>query len=120
MRTVCIVVASVGVALLCGCDKDDTSSETLPPLTPADAAKMPGPPTVADRPLKQSAPVNPADGSVDMGELNRCLLRWVVANRRKPADFEEFAASAGTQIPAPPAGKKYVLTREMRIVLENR
>jgi hypothetical protein len=120
LRTVCIVAASVGLVFVCGCDTDDTTAETLPPLTPEEAAKMPGPPTVADHPLKQPSPVKQPDGSVDMAELNRYLLRWVVANQRRPASFEEFAASAGAQIPPPPAGKKYVITREMRIALENR
>ena len=40
-------------------------------------------------------------------------------NRRVPANFEEFAASANIQIPPPPAGKKYVINSHGLISLVN-
>jgi hypothetical protein len=40
-------------------------------------------------------------------------------NHRVPANFAEFAASAGIQIPPPPAGKKYILNSHGLISLVN-
>jgi hypothetical protein len=36
-----------------------------------------------------------------------------------PANFDEFAATAGVPIPPPPAGKKYFLAKDMHIQLVN-
>jgi hypothetical protein len=56
----------------------------------------------------------------DLVELRRALARWLVRNRRPPANFEDFAATAGVVIPPPPAGKKYVITKRMEILLVDR
>jgi len=56
----------------------------------------------------------------DLNELNRSLLRWVIGNRRRPQSFEDFAATAGVTIPPPPAGKKYIIGKDMHIQLVNR
>ncbi len=50
-------------------------------------------------------------------QLNRELLRWMVQNRRAPASFEEFVASAKLTVPPPPSGKKYVIGSDKKIVL---
>jgi len=66
------------------------------------------------------APAVTPNGEPDLAELNRSLLRWVMANRRKPASFEDFAATANATIPPPPAGKKYSINKStMHIVLVN-
>lgn len=68
-----------------------------------------------------TAPTVTPDGEPDLGELNRSLLRWMMANRRKPASFEDFAATANVTIPPPPAGKKYMINPStMHIVLVNK
>jgi hypothetical protein len=38
---------------------------------------------------------------------------------RRPQTFEEFASTAGFQIPDPPAGKKYALDKNGFIMLVN-
>jgi len=48
------------------------------------------------------------------------LRDWIYANGRTPKNFEEFAATAHTQIPPPPAGKKYSITARMRVILVDR
>jgi len=68
-----------------------------------------------------AAPLVTPNGEPDLAELNRSLLRWVMANRRKPASFEDFAATAKVTIPPPPAGKKYALNPStMHIVLSDK
>lgn len=53
----------------------------------------------------------------DLAELDRTLMRWLMGHRRAPKNFEEFAATAGANIPPPPAGKKYSIRKDMHIVL---
>jgi hypothetical protein len=65
------------------------------------------------------APVTPTGGP-DLSELNRGLKRWILGNRRRPKNFEDFAATAGIAIPPPPAGKQYIIGSDMHIQLVNR
>lgn len=60
------------------------------------------------------------DGQADIKALNRCLVRWLIANKRRPKDFADFAATAGVPIPPPPAGKQYAIGKNMHIVLVDR
>ncbi|HYA79072.1 MAG TPA: hypothetical protein VED19_01020 [Candidatus Nitrosopolaris sp.] len=77
---------------------------------PAAPPEMPAPPNVTTNAAPNAAP--------DMGQLQRALARWLVRNRRVPANFEEFAATAGVTIPPPPPGKKYFIVRKtMQIML---
>ena len=59
------------------------------------------------------------NGEPDLHQMDQAMLRWVMANRRAPASFAEFAASAGVTIPPPPAGKKYAFSQTMHIILVN-
>lgn len=56
----------------------------------------------------------------NLAELTRSLRRWIVANKEKPANFDDFATKAKITVPTPPAGKKYALSSEMRVVLVDR
>jgi hypothetical protein len=84
---------------------------------------------------KQAKPANPSVGLVTQGgnaesastyadanlaDLTRELRRWIVKTKQRPASFEDFAAKAQIQVPPPPAGKKYVITQEMRVALADR
>lgn len=105
-----------------GCGKHKSSAvgpETPSPESAKQAATDHMPvysPTTSAAP----ATVAPPNGEPDMAELNRSLLRWVLKNRRRPNNFEDFAATAGVAIPPPPAGKKYVLGSNMKIQLVSR
>ena len=76
--------------------------------------------------IQQPSPANPATVAAqpaaepDLRELDRGLIRWIVSNRHRPANFEEFAATANITIPPPPAGKKYVFDQTMHIQLVDR
>jgi hypothetical protein len=115
------------VALLCattvfavGCNRKNQSSEppaaTPPPQAEASQAAPATPPAAVN-----SAPMaaNTNNAMPDLRPLNQALLRWIVQNRRRPSSFEDFAASANTQIPPPPPGKKYILNSRGLISLAN-
>lgn len=53
----------------------------------------------------------------DLAALTRGVRRWVAAHRQVPASFEDFTAKSGINAPPPPAGKKYALSKEMRVIL---
>jgi hypothetical protein len=64
-----------------------------------------------------SAPVVQIQDQVDMAGLNRVARFWMLRNRRRPTNWDDFVAHAGVQIPPPPPGKKYVLSKNMRVTL---
>jgi len=61
-----------------------------------------------------------AESQPDMQALDQAARLWMIRNRRRPTDWDDFAAHAGIQIPPPPPGKKYYLTKDMRVLLEDR
>lgn len=99
-----------------GCSKHKSSNQTTTEQTNQPVAVATHEPVYAPRSVA-TAPVVTPSGEPDMGELNRCLLRWVLGHRRKPANFDEFAATANVAIPPAPAGKKYAIDSSMHIVL---
>jgi len=56
----------------------------------------------------------------DLTQLTRDLRRWIAQNKQLPANFEEFVAAAKVTVPAAPAGKKFALSKEMRVILVDR
>jgi hypothetical protein len=48
------------------------------------------------------------------------MHHWIGAKQRLPRNFEEFAADNPNQIPPPPAGKKYAISSNWRVVLVDR
>jgi hypothetical protein len=108
---------------ICGCGKKQSpAAENAPADTQAAALTQPAPGAIGRGPrvLKQPETIVQPDGQTDLTALNRCLVRWLIANKRRPKDFEDFAATAGVPIPPPPAGKQYVIGKDMHIVLVNR
>jgi len=74
--------------------------------------------TVPQGMATQGAPfVVDTNSGVDLAELNREVKRWMAANQKVPSSFEDFAVQSKVTIPPAPAGKKYVLSKEMRVVL---
>jgi hypothetical protein len=58
-------------------------------------------------------------GDEALAELTREVRRWIVATKQRPTSFEDFVANAKITVPPPPPGKKYELSKEMRVVLVN-
>ena len=92
---------------------DSTSPAATPVITPAAT-----PPPARMKPSVPSVSTNTA-GPTQIQLLNRAMLGWEMKNHRRPQTFEEFAGSAGFQVPDPPPGKKYALDQRGFIVLVN-
>jgi hypothetical protein len=113
-------VLALGVLLAAsGCSKKTSSSTTTVPPPAADAQAAPtSAQSASPQPGQQPAAIQ-ADGQPDLDALNRAMVRWLVGHRRVPANFDEFAATAGVTIPPPPSGKKYAIAKNMHVILVN-
>ena len=97
-----------------GCKKPEApvSSAITTNSTPGAATQAP------PNPAMQAAVPGVAPG--ETVNLDREVRKWILRNRRPPSSFEEFASSAGVDIPPAPAGKKYVLDKTMHVKTANR
>jgi len=57
---------------------------------------------------------------VDLAQMTRDLKRWIITSKERPASFEDYAAKAKVNVPAAPAGKKFAISKEMRVILVDR
>ena len=105
--------------LLTGCGRK--SEAPLPPQ-PDPYAPVPEAVVVSSNTLPREALALPPGANLDaeLAQMTRELRKWIVRHQRPPASFEEFAGSASFQVPAAPAGKKFVLSKQMRVVVVNR
>lgn len=60
------------------------------------------------------------NSGVDLAQLTRDLKRWIVSTKERPGTFEDYAAKAKVNVPPAPAGKKFAISKEMRVVLVDR
>jgi hypothetical protein len=137
----CGCAGLLAAALLsAGCHKAADTSSAPPPAPPAPVAAAPdtnqdtqagaqaqesvqnqnqSPPPASAPPADNpnSMPMVTASGEPNLSGLDTALMGWLVANRRRPSSFAEFAATAGVAIPRPPPGKTYVITPSMHVRL---
>jgi len=121
-----LLLASAAI-VAAGCSKksETPSAGNTPPMpaTQSTSATTPPDPAVNSQPAPPLPVTNMAaapNAAPDLTALNMALRQWLMRNRRTPANFEEFAATAGVAIPPPPAGKKYAITKRMEVVLVDR
>lgn len=107
-----------------GCGKAKSTGPAAGATPPLQTTQDVSQPTTAN---SQPVPATPAttvaaapNAGPDLMPLNQALRGWLMRNRRVPASFEEFAATAGVTIPPPPVGKKYAITKRMEVVLVDR
>jgi len=119
-----LCLAIVALAAGAGCGKPKNTETPIPPPASDSAAD----PKASSAPANRMQPAPPPvtvsyesspNGATQLQSLNRALLGWKMKNHRRPQNFEEFASTAGFQIPAPPAGKKYTLNSKGFIELVN-
>ena len=108
-----------GVCLAAGCGKPSAVVTASAPPVPAPEAVVGGQP-VLNPPATPAAIAPDADGGVDLKELNHAYIGWIVQNRHRPKTYEEFVTMSGIQVPAAPAGKKFVIDGNGFIALVNR
>jgi hypothetical protein len=126
-KAVCLVLV-LGAAMFaadCGKKSEKPSSSATPPLQTTQDTSQPTAPSsdVNSQPVPAAPATNVAaapNAGPDLGALNHALRQWLARNHRVPASFEDFSATAGVAIPPPPAGKKYVITKRMEILLVDR
>ena len=119
----CVVLAIGSALLLGGCSKPGAATTPVTTSPAADATPDPSP---ATPPPPYTPPANPMptvavspDGGADLRQLNHIYIGWIVQNRRRPHDFNDFISSSGIQIPPAPEGKKYVFDKNGFIALAN-
>jgi len=106
------ILALIAILGAFGCGKKAT--QVAPQPAPSTTSQTPGPQTAQTPASSQSSQPNSAP---DLAPINRTLIRWIISNKRRPASFEDFAATADSPIPPAPAGQKYVIGANMHVQL---
>jgi hypothetical protein len=129
VKTLGLVLGLTTIMAVSGCSKkptptvDTTPTQSAPdqPVRQTVSVQPQEQPVVVQAPQSQAIKQQPAatPSGPDLAEINRSLIRWIVRNRRAPANFQEFASSAGAPIPPAPAGKKYIIGGNMHVQLVN-
>lgn len=57
---------------------------------------------------------------IDLAQINGDMKGWVMSTKIRPTSFEDYVEKSRAKIPPAPAGKKYVFSKQMRIVLVDR
>jgi hypothetical protein len=86
----------MAVALAVGCHKKTTQAV----VTPAAKAIVPSDPVVAS----------------NLAHLTH-ELRQSLHQHRLTGDFDEFVAATGVEVPPPPAGEKYAISKTWEVIL---
>jgi hypothetical protein len=66
------------------------------------------------RPVTENYP------GIDLDQMTRDLKRWIVSTKQRPGTFEEYVAKTKITVPPAPAGKKFVISKQMRVTLVDR
>jgi hypothetical protein len=118
-----LLVVALLVALLgAGCKKNEPPPPPPPPTTTLQSGSEPSNagPTVPPPASPVVAPNTTIDTSSQETTLNQLtfqLRRYIGRTRSRPASFEDFAARSQLQVPPPPPGKKYAISRDMKVIL---
>jgi len=106
--------------LATGCRKDEGAKAPAPAVQiEAQQSNMGGPvPQPSPRPTNPQTIAPPSSGNVDetLAQLTRELHRTMIG-RKLSGSFEEFVAVRNLQVPPPPPGKKYAISKQWRVIL---
>ena len=129
-RDDCLLLSGL-LLVSAGCSKKETPAsvatsptpDTVASSAPATAAASPGNTPRNTEPGPAPTPANaiPITGTNTDSvlaqlthELHRAMIR-----RKLSGSFEEFVAISHVEVPPPPAGKKYAISKQWRVVLVN-
>jgi hypothetical protein len=123
--TVLLAVLAVALGcLLIGCGKKPAPQTlTVPPADGQNQSQNSSAQTAAVPDLSHAAPPQLAAPSGadlqarNIHQMERVLVGWIISSHHRPKSFEEFAAATQIQVPPPPSGKKYAITKSMHIIL---
>jgi len=119
-RTLMVTALIAGLAFGCGKQSETGSgaAPASPDQTTATAPQGGGPPGPAPTPAAPQVIPPAPDGNIEatLAQLTRELHRTMIG-RRLSGSFEEFVAVRNLQVPPPPAGKKYAISKQWRVVL---
>ena len=108
-------------AMLAGCGHKKVAEIGVTTAPPDDSNQAPAPASQATAP-ETVVPTTVAaapDGGADLRALNHIYIGWVVRTHQRAKTFEEYVAASGVKVPAPPAGKKYVIDHAGFIAIQN-
>ena len=108
-------------AMLSGCGHKKAADVSGSAVSPDDSSQSSASPSQSAAPaaIAPSIVAVAPDGGADMRALNHAYIGWVIQHNRRPASFEEFVTTSGIQVPAPPAGKKYVIDHAGFVAIQN-
>jgi len=114
-----LFLALLAAALAAGCDKKEPPPAANPNLVdqPSNAPAQnvaPGPLPTPAKPEVIAA--DTANTDATLAQLTRELRRTMIG-RKLSGSFEEFVAIRNLQVPPPPPGKKYAISKQWRVVL---
>ena len=116
------VVLAVAMLLLVatGCRKEEVAKAPAPGVEIVAQQTNMGAPVPQPLPTPSAPQViaPPSSGNVDetLAQLTRELRRTMIG-RKLSGSFEEFVAIRNLQVPPPPPGKKYAISKQWRVIL---
>jgi hypothetical protein len=122
-RSLIPLTALTGVVscLLMGCEKKAATQVSAAPSANAsqnsNGQAAAGPAPSHTEPPQLAAPSGADLQARDIHQMERVLVGWIISTHHRPNSFEEFVAATQIQVPPPPPGKKYVIAKNMHILL---
>ncbi|MEW6157828.1 MAG: hypothetical protein AB1813_10370 [Verrucomicrobiota bacterium] len=115
------VLIACGLFLVAGCGKSDSKSTAAEPKS---AAAEPAAPIQNGSHRDSSAATSPADEAqlnALLAELTQAVRKYGVEQQRVPKTLEEVRARGYlSTVPVAPPGKKFVIDRNLEVILESR
>jgi hypothetical protein len=113
------ILSAAILLLVTGCRKEAATAPSPAVQIVAQQSNMGGPvPQPLPTPTSPKTIAPPSSGNVDetLAQLTRELHRTMIG-RKLSGSFEEFVAVRNLQVPPPPPGKKYAISKQWRVIL---
>ncbi len=104
----CVCLLAVG----CGERKPDAQSASTDTAVPSPRGPIAEPAAPANIVIPDTG-----DETATLAQLSSELRKYVIRSRSAPKDFDDFLAKAGVKAPPAPAGKKYLISKGVVILV---